>query len=631
MSIIQRLPQDTINRIAAGEVVERPASAIKELVENAIDAGARQIDISALTGGLGRILIEDDGCGMGPDDLSLAIERHATSKLKPQDDGSWDLLHIQTLGFRGEALPSMGSVARLNITSKPRGGTAQSLTVDAGVVSPLRPAGFSLEHGTRVELSDLFYATPARLKFMKSERAENMAITEEIKRQAMAHEDVGFSLELEGKKVLRLYRETGGFEGRLRRLAALLGGDFSENALLIDQAREGVRLTGYAGLPTFSRGNALHQYLFVNNRPVRDKLLTGALRAAYADFLARDRHPLAALFLEIDPQDLDVNVHPAKSEVRFRDPNLVRGLIIGALKHALASAGHRASTTVAHQTLTGFRVEPVQPTLGLNRPLASQIAALRPFMAPEPFAPTARVETVVNDAIPYADWGMSEAPGTFASSFDTGVLEAALAFAPEAIAETAPDFPLGAARAQIHETYILAQTADGLVIVDQHAAHERLVYEQMKLAMAEGRVVSQSLLIPEIVDLEREEVARLMARVDDLAAMGLGLEAFGPTSVLVRDLPALLGDCDIGGLVRDLVDDLTEHGELLALKERMAEICGDHACRHSVRSGRRLNADEMNALLRQMEATPHSGQCNHGRPTYVELKLKDIERLFGRR
>ncbi len=648
MSIIQRLPQDTINRIAAGEVVERPASAIKELIENAIDAGATQIDIRADMGGLSRILIEDNGHGMGPEDLQLAIERHATSKLKPQDDGSWDLLHIRTLGFRGEALPSMGSVARLTLTSKPRGSTAaQSLTVDAGAVSPLRPAGFSSEHGTRIELSDLFYATPARLKFMKSERSENMAITEEVKRQAMAHEDVGFTLELEGKRVLRLYREVGGFEGRLKRLAALLGADFSDNALLIDQEREGIRLTGYAGLPTFSRGNALHQYLFVNNRPVRDRLLAGALRGAYADFLARDRHPLAALFVEIDPQDLDVNVHPAKTEVRFRDPNMVRGLIIGALKHALASAGHRASTTVANQTLGGFRIEPVQPVLGFarpapaypspyvsapfssDRPTASQLAAVRPYMAPEPFLPGARVEAVLQDVKPYSDWGVAEAPAPAVSAGSqyspvesTDVITQ--------VSELA-SFPLGAARAQIHETYVIAQTADGLVIVDQHAAHERLVYEQMKQAMADGRVISQSLLIPEIVDLEREEVTRLMARAGDLSDMGLGLEAFGPTSVLVRDVPTLLGDCDIPGLVRDLVDDLTEHGELLALKERMAEICGDHACRHSVRSGRRLTGEEMNALLRQMESTPHSGQCNHGRPTYVELKLKDIERLFGRR
>lgn len=631
MSSIQRLPQDTINRIAAGEVVERPASAVKELMENAIDAGARQIDIRATMGGLSRILIEDNGSGMGPEDLELAIERHATSKLKPQDDGTWDLLHIRTLGFRGEALPSMGSVARLNITSKPRDGQALSIRVDGGAISPIKPAAFGLDHGTRIELSDLFYATPARLKFMKSERSENMAIAEEVKRQAMAHEGVGISLELDGKRTLKLYGEHPGFEGRLRRLSAILGDDFADNAILIDQAREGVRLTGYAGLPTFSRGNAMHQYLFVNNRPVRDKLLAGALRAAYADFLARDRHPLAALFIEIDPQELDVNVHPAKTEVRFRDPALVRGLIIGALKHALASAGHRASTTVAHQAISGFRSDVFQPLLGLNRPTASQIAAVRPYLSPvmeTPFTPTARVESLP-DAPPRQEMPAYELQG-MAEAFSE-VLTQLPPMISEPVAFPSQAFPLGAARAQIHETYVIAQTADGLVIVDQHAAHERLVYEQMKQAMAEGRVQSQSLLIPEIVDLEREEVTRLMARSDDLAAMGLMLEAFGPTSVLVRDMPTLLGDCDIAGLVRDLVDDLSEHGELLALKERMAEICGDHACRHSVRSGRRLTADEMNALLRQMEATPHSGQCNHGRPTYVELKLKDIERLFGRR
>ncbi|HTN39642.1 MAG TPA: DNA mismatch repair endonuclease MutL, partial [Asticcacaulis sp.] len=607
MSNIQRLPQDTINRIAAGEVVERPASAVKELVENAIDAGATQINIRADLGGLSRILIEDNGSGMGADDLQLAIERHATSKLKPQADGTWDLLHIKTLGFRGEALPSMGSVARLDITSKPRQSAALNIRVDGGVIAPLRPAAFGGEHGTRIELTDLFYATPARLKFMKSERSENMAIAEEVKRQAMAHENVGFTLELDGKKQLKLYAEQAGFEGRLRRLSALLGADFSDNSLLIDQGREGVHLTGYAGLPTFSRGNAAHQYLFVNNRPVRDKLLAGALRAAYADFLARDRHPLAALFVEIDPQELDVNVHPAKTEVRFRDPNLVRGLIIGALKHALASAGHRAATTVAHQTISAFQPQNIQPLLGLNRPYnpvsASQIAAVRPYMPDATsFSPTARVETE-----PF----YGDTPGV-AEAYAPDIMELPPEVQPPTQAEA---FPLGAARAQIHETYVIAQTADGLVIVDQHAAHERLVYEQMKVAMAAGHVQSQSLLIPEIVDLEREEVSRLMARQADLQSMGLGVEAFGPTSILVRDIPTLLGDCDISGLVRDLVDDLTEHGELLALKERMAEICGDHACRHSVRSGRRLTGEEMNALLRQMEATPHSGQCNHGRPT----------------
>jgi DNA mismatch repair protein MutL len=634
MSHIHRLPQDTINRIAAGEVVERPASAVKELVENAIDAGATDIHIRTDQGGLSRILIEDNGSGMGAEDLRLAVERHATSKLRPQEDGTWDLLHIQTLGFRGEALPSMGSVARLNLISRPRGTDgALSLTVDAGQISDLRPAAFSLDHGTRIELTDLFYATPARLKFMKSDRAETLAITEEVRRQAMAHEDVGFTLEIEGKRTLKLYPEKAGFEGRLKRLAALLGNDFAANALLIDQAREGVRLSGYAGLPTFSRGNAQHQYLFVNNRPVRDKLLTGALRGAYADFLARDRHPTAVLYLEVDPQDLDVNVHPAKAEVRFRDPNLVRGMMIGAIKHALASAGHRAATTVADQALSGFRphTAPYQPAFSLHRPTVSQLAAVRPHMGfeltPAPYinpapvdayGPSARVEAA--PPVPNEVMGLSE------------VMELATHFTTTPTDLPPPDrHPLGAARAQIHETYIIAQTTDGLVIVDQHAAHERLVYEGMKAAIAAGRVERQALLIPEIVELEPGEVDRLMTRRDDLEALGLGIDAFGPNAVLVRDIPAILGDGDIQGLIRNLADDIAEASEPMALKETLAEICGDIACRYSIRAGRRLNADEMNALLRQMERTPHSGQCNHGRPTYVELKLKDIERLFGRR
>jgi len=658
MSVITRLPQDTINRIAAGEVVERPASAIKELVENAIDAGATQIDIFADMGGLSRILIEDNGRGMDETDLPLAVERHATSKLKPQADGTWDLLHIQTLGFRGEALPSMGSVARLDITSRTRDMTdgAIALTVDAGAVSPLRPAAFSRPHGTRVELKDLFYATPARLKFIKTDRAENMAISEEVRRQAMAHEEVGFSLTLDGKRSLRLYPEEKGFEGRLKRLAALLGDDFGHNALLIDQQREGVKLTGYAGLPTFSRGNAQHQYLFVNGRPVRDKLLTGSLRGAYADFLARDRHPMAVLYVETDPQDIDVNVHPAKAEVRFRDPNLVRGLIVGALKHALASAGHRAATTVADQALNAFNPlssgyrTPAQPTLSLQ----SGGFAPRTFATPDQphpnyrpawsedltFAPSARVEAAPLSAAT----GLAEM-GIGLSALDTP-------FPPEAEAhplgagqkseemphplgagqksEETPH-PLGAARAQLHETYILAQTQDGLIIVDQHAAHERLVYERMKAMMAEGNVARQTLLIPEIVDLDPADVSRLMSRREELESFGLMLESFGPATVLVREVPALIGDSDVAGLVRDLADDIAENGQALILKERMAEICGNMACRNSVRAGRRLSADEMNALLRQMEATPHSGQCNHGRPTYVELKLKDIEKLFGRR
>ncbi|ADU15096.1 DNA mismatch repair endonuclease MutL [Asticcacaulis excentricus] len=643
MAHISRLPQDTINRIAAGEVVERPASAIKELVENAIDAGATQIDIFAEMGGLSRILIEDNGRGMDADDLPLAVERHATSKLKPQADGTWDLLHIQTLGFRGEALPSMGSVARLDITSRAKGmDGAIAITVDAGAMSPLRPAAFSRPHGTRVELKDLFYATPARLKFMKTDRAENMAISEEVKRQAMAHEHVGFSLTLDGKRSLRLYPEEAGFEGRLKRLAALLGDDFGHNALLIDQQREGVRLTGYAGLPTFSRGNAQHQYLFVNGRPVRDKLLTGALRGAYADFLARDRHPMAVLYVETDPQNIDVNVHPAKAEVRFRDPNLVRGLIVGALKHALASAGHRAATTVADQALSAFSPlssgyrAPVQPTLSLHSSALGAGYQPRAYATPQQphpnyqpawnadltFAPSARVERDFVAAAP-----MLQTPG------DSGLAEAGgdLRTLSQPLPPEFESYPLGAARAQLHETYILAQTKDGLIIVDQHAAHERLVYERMKAMMAEGNVARQTLLIPEIVDLDPADVSRLMARRDDLEGFGLMIESFGPATILVREVPALIGDGDVAGLIRDLADDIAENGQALILKERMAEICGNMACRNSVRAGRRLSASEMNALLRQMEATPHSGQCNHGRPTYVELKLKDIEKLFGRR
>lgn len=610
MAIIARLPQDTINRIAAGEVVERPASAVKELVENALDAGARDIKIRIELGGLSRILIEDDGSGMDHDDLRLSVERHATSKLKPQDDGEWDLLHITSLGFRGEALPSIGSVARLEIISKTHSGDSLGLRVEAGKITPPFPAALGAPCGTRIEVRDLFYAVPARLKFMKSERAETMAVVEEVKRQAMAHPNVAFLLETDGRRNLRLFAETDDFEGRLRRLSALLGQDFAENALLIDQDREGVRLSGYAGLPTFSRGNAGHQYLFVNNRPVRDKLLAGALRAAYADFLARDRHPLAALFIDIDPQDLDVNVHPAKAEVRFKDPNLVRGLMIGALKHALASAGHRASTHVAKDTLAAFSVpeaRPYQPLLS-QRPTAADYARLAPLLGFEStlppshaFAPAHREQVS----------GLSEAP-------------MATTIAPE-------DWPLGAAVAQVHETYIVAQTPDGIVLIDQHAAHERLVYEGLKSQIAEGRLERQALLIPEIVDLEPSDLQRLLSRKEDLDALGLALEAFGPQSVLVREIPALLGDADVVGMVRDLADEIAEHGEPLALKERLAELCGDYACRHSVRSGRRLRMDEMNTLLRQMEATPHSGQCNHGRPTYVKLALKDIEKLFGRR
>jgi DNA mismatch repair protein MutL len=603
-----------VNRIAAGEVVERPASAVKELVENALDAGASEIQVQADGGGLTRILVADDGGGLTAAELPLAVERHATSKLAPDAHGAYDLLRIATMGFRGEALPSIGSVARLSITSRARDlADAHAIFVEGGAVGAVSPAGFPGPHGARVEVRDLFYATPARLKFMKSERSEALAITEELKRQAMAHEAVGFTLDIDGRRALRLPAEAAGDEGRLARLATILGRDFSDNALLLDHVREGVRLSGYAGLPTYNRGNAAHQYLFVNGRPVRDRLLQGALRGAYADFLARDRHPVAALYVEIDPELVDVNVHPAKAEVRFRDPGLVRGLIVGGLRHALAGAGHRASTTVSMAALGGFRPQSAPPG---GYPSGAGFSAWRQG------GWTPSTAAALAQAIP----GLSEVSARADPDYAPGVAEASAAAVFDPV-----DFPLGAARAQVHETYIVAQTRDGVVIVDQHAAHERLVYERMKTEMADGGVARQALLLPEVVELDPAEAERVLARAEELSALGLVLEPFGPGAVLVREVPALLGETDAAGLVRDIADDLAENGQALALKERLEDVCSTMACHGSVRAGRRLTAPEMNALLRQMEATPHSGQCNHGRPTYVELKLADIERLFGRR
>jgi DNA mismatch repair protein MutL len=609
---IRRLPNEVVNRIAAGEVVERPASAVKELVENAIDAGATRLEIEIDGGGLTRILVADNGIGLSPPDLELAVERHATSKLAVGEDGELDLLRIATLGFRGEALPSIGSVARLTIAARTADSReAYAIRVEGGAVTAVQPAAFAQPTGARVEVRDLFYATPARLKFMKSERAESIAIADEVKRQAMAHPTVAFALDIDGRKVLRLPAEPYGPDGRLARLAAVLGRDFHDNAMPIDQEREGVGLSGFAGLATYNRGNAAHQYLFVNDRPVRDRLLQGALRAAYADFLARDRHPAAALYLKLDPTLVDVNVHPAKAEVRFRDPNLVRGLIIGSLRHALAAAGHRSSTTAAAEALEGFRPEGFRPAP--SYPAYQQSRNAPGWSGWNGYA-TAAVAAVL--------------PGFNETSARN---EPAPDFTAAAPAPDLEDFPLGAARAQVHETYIVAQTRDGVVIVDQHAAHERLVYERMKAQLAEGGVARQALLLPEVVELDPSDAARVGDKADELAKLGLILEPFGPGAVLVREAPALLGDTDIPGLVRDIADDLAENGVALALSERLQEVCSTMACHGSVRAGRRLNATEMNALLRQMEATPHSGQCNHGRPTYVELKLADIERLFGRR
>jgi DNA mismatch repair protein MutL len=593
---IRRLSEGTVNRIAAGEVVERPASAVKELVENALDAGAHRIEVATANGGADLILVEDDGDGMEAADLALAVERHATSKL-PEDN----LSHIVTMGFRGEALPSIGAVARLSIASRTAAGEAHEIRVEGGAVSGPSPTGFRArgQHGTRVEVRELFYATPARLKFLKSARSEDLATLDVIKRLAMARPDVAFTLTMDGRRALDLPAETDLIGPQLKRLSKIMGKEFADNAIAVTVSREGVGIAGFAGLPTYNRGNAQMQFLFVNGRPVRDKLLVGAVRGAYADFLARDRHPALALFLDCDPVFVDVNVHPAKTEVRFRDAGLVRGLIVSSLKHALADAGHRASTTVAGAALAALR--PQQPyqqdytQYGSSRPSLNDPG--RSFYAP-------LLDST--DAAPAAH------------------VEAQTTAAP-------PDSPLGVARAQLHETYVVAQTADGIVIVDQHAAHERLVYERMKKALADGGIARQPLLIPEIVELDPAEVTRIASRAGELAELGLVVEPFGPDAVMVREMPAMLGAADIKGLIRDLADDIAETGNAHSLKERLEEVAGTLACHTSVRAGRRLSGEEMNALLREMEATPHSGQCNHGRPTYVELKLSDIERLFGRR
>ena len=613
---IQKLPAQTVNRIAAGEVVERPASVIKELVENAIDAGAQQIDIRYEDGGRTLIIVTDDGHGMSADDIPIALERHATSKLKPSDTGEWDLLNIASLGFRGEALPSIASISRLTLTSQiANASEAAEVKVDNGVASAIRPAPRLGLPGTRIEVRDLFYATPARLKFLKSERSEALAISDIVKRLAMANPGIGFTAGSQVRTSIKLPAQTDDDEGRLVRLSNVLGDAFGQNAVAVDQTRDDIRLSGYAGLPTFSRGNTQHQFLLVNGRPVRDRLLLGAIRGAYQDFLARDRHPVAVLYLNVPLEQVDVNVHPAKTEVRFRAPGVVRGLIVSALRHALADAGHRASTTVSDYALG--RIQAGQMT-GQGAYAYQRDYTPQPFSAPPPDmqhlldGQSARVEA-------------HDVPQPFdPAAGDAGAQ-------PAQPTQPTQNYPLGLARAQLHETYVVAQTADGIVIVDQHAAHERLVYERMKQAMSGTGVTRQALLIPDIVELGETDAARVLARSEELAEMGLILEPFGVGAVLVRETPSLLGKVDAQGLLRDLADDLAEYDEALSLKERFEHVCGTMACHGSVRAGRRLMAEEMNALLRQMEATPHSGQCNHGRPTYVELKLADIERLFGRR
>ncbi len=600
---VRQLPEQVVNRIAAGEVVERPASVVKELVENAIDAGSSRIDVFTDGGGRRRIGVTDDGSGMTHADLVLAVDRHATSKLDDED-----LLRIRTLGFRGEALPSIGAVAKLGITtrhaSEPH---AWSLNVEGGVKSPIMPA--ALGQGTRVEVSDLFYATPARLKFLKTDRTEAEAIREVVRRLAMARPDIAFTLAGEERAPVTWAAALPGTAGRLTRLGDILGGDFRSSAIEVRAEREGVVVEGFAAAPSLTRANALGQYLFVNGRPVRDKLILGAVRAAYSDYLPRDRHPVVALFVALAPHEVDANVHPAKTEVRFRNAGLVRALIVHALKEGLVREGKRTAANSDGAAISAFRPS-FAPRPGNWDWRRSPAFPAGPLSAFEGSAATAFAE-----------------PGQ--AAFDVGTPAADVRF------QQAPsdllDRPLGAARTQIHETYIVSQTRDGLIVVDQHAAHERIVYEKLKASLAKNGVQRQILLIPEIVELDEATVEQLLARADELASFGLAIESFGPGAVAVRETPSLLGKANAAGLLRDLAEHMAEWDEALPLERRLMHVAATMACHGSVRAGRILKPEEMNALLREMEDTPNSGQCNHGRPTYVELKLSDIEKLFGRR
>jgi DNA mismatch repair protein MutL len=618
---VRQLDPALINRIAAGEVVERPASVVKELIENALDAGAKRIDVLTDGGGRRLIRVSDDGAGMTRADLDLSVERHATSKL----DGD-DLLAIRTLGFRGEALPSIGAVARLTITTRHAGEpNAWAVAVEAGEKSDIRPA--ALSEGTRVEVRDLFFATPARLKFLKSDRSEGEAIREVVRRLAMSRPDVAFTLAGEERAPVTWSAALPDATGRLARLGDVLGAEFRANAVAVAGGREGLAIEGFAGLPTHSRANALGQYLFVNGRPVRDRLMLGAVRGAYADWMSRDRHAVVALFVALDPREVDVNVHPAKTEVRFRDAGLVRALIVRSLQEALGRDSQRAATGGGQATLSAFRPAYATPSRNWD---------WRHSPARPPGTPFGAAGAAFGGAgAPIGAGAVSSMPPGFAeaaqAAFDAGAPSADAAADVAAPSAELVDHPLGAARAQVHETYIVSQTRDGIVIVDQHAAHERLVYEKMKAAMEKTGIARQILLIPDVVDLDDADVERLTARADELARFGLVVEAFGPGAVMVRETPSMLGEVDCRRLLVDLAEHMAEWNETLPLERRLMHVAATMACHGSVRAGRRLKPEEMNALLREMEVTPNSGQCNHGRPTYVELKLGDIERLFGRK
>ncbi|AZO57732.1 MULTISPECIES: DNA mismatch repair endonuclease MutL [unclassified Mesorhizobium] len=626
---IRQLSETMINQIAAGEVIERPASVVKELVENALDAGASKVEVVTSGGGLNLIRVTDDGFGIPEQELALAIARHCTSKLAD------DIHDIRSLGFRGEALPSIGSVSRLSIRSRTASGDgAAEIGIEGGRILPVKPA--AANRGTTVEVRDLFFATPARLKFMKGERAESSAISDIVKRIAIAFPSVRFTLAGSDRTTLELPATEDSADGRLRRVAQVMGADFPDNSIAIDAMREGVHLTGHVSIPSFTRANALQQYAYVNGRPVRDKLIAGAIRGAFADVLPRDRHAVTVLFLSLDPAIVDVNVHPAKADVRFRDPGLVRGLIVGAIRQALAEAGIRSATTGAAGMMAAFR--PGAASYDHGGPTNGHRSYEAAFHASGPtgFDPSRSPQRPLDMQFAGAGFERGNARTGFGESdqaaFDAGPLASADARAGQnEAAETLLGAVLGAARAQVHENYIVAQTRDSLVIVDQHAAHERLVYEALKNALHSRPVPSQILLLPEIIDLPEEDAERLAMHSETLARFGLGIERFGPGAVAVRETPSMLGETNVQQLVRDLADEIADNDTVDTLKERLDKIAATMACHGSVRSGRLLKAEEMNALLRQMEATPGSGTCNHGRPTYIELKLADIERLFGRR
>jgi DNA mismatch repair protein MutL len=603
MPTIRRLPETLVNRIAAGEVVERPASALKELVENAIDAGATRIAVRIEDGGLARIEVTDDGCGMAPDEIALALERHATSKLPDSLIGEEGAIEqVATLGFRGEALPSIASVARLTLESRVRGAAqGWKRVVDHGALTAEGPA--ALPPGTRVRVENLFAKVPARRKFLRSARSEYAACLDVVRRLAMARSDIGFTFDHAERRILGLQ----GGEGLAARVAQIVDRALAENGVAIDLSRGKTRLTGIAGLPTFNRGVADHQYLFVNGRPVKDRLLVGAVRGAYAGMLAHDRHAVLALFLELPPEEVDVNVHPAKTEVRFRDAAAVRGFIVSGLRQALATGDKRSAQAPDPAAMGRWQVEPPRPE------------------------PAAALRSIFDGR----DWSGSSsvrAPASAWQGMDAAVLDLPQGRAEAAEPVTAEqNYPLGVARGQIAQTYIVAEAADGLVIVDQHAAHERLVLERLRAGGAGDKVAaSQALLMPAVVELDEPACDRLEEQAEAFAALGLAIERFGPGAMLVRAMPGVLAKADPAALLRDLADDLALHGESLLLGERIEHVLATMACHGSVRAGRTLAMPEMNALLREMERTPRSGQCNHGRPTWIKLSMADVEKLFGR-